>query len=147
MPRKLRVEYPGAIYQLMSLTPAPRQRQLSKMGALLLLLIITSGCEIVWTVPPASGRVLDSRSRQPVAGASVTRIAMSGTTNQTTSNADGRFYFRGKHSVQVFPFGDVCAWATYRFDATGYQTVETNRIVYGSASGLRHDFGKGVSPA
>ena len=112
-----------------------------KFGALTLLLIATSGCEMVWTIPPASGRVLDSRSRQPVVGASVTRIAMSGTTNQTVADADGRFHFRGKHSVQVIPFGDVLAWATYRIEASGYQMVETNRTGYGSVSGLRHEFG------
>ena len=111
-----------------------------KFGALLVLLIATSGCEMVWTIPPASGRVLDSRSRQPVIGASVTRF--SGTTNQTTSDTDGRFQFRGKHSVQIFPFGDVVAWATYRIEASGYQTVETNRAGYGSVSGLRHEFGE-----
>ena len=112
-----------------------------KFGALALLLIATSGCEMVWTVPPASGRVLDPHSRQPVVGASVTRFAMSGRTNQTVADADGRFHFRGKHSVQVFPFGDVLARATYRVEAPGYQMVETNRTGYGSQSGLRHEFG------
>lgn len=61
-------------------------------------------------------------------------------TNHTIADADGRFYFRGKHSVQVFPFGDVLAWATYRVEASGYQMVETNRTGYGSQSGLKHEF-------
>ena|SRR5258706_8756548 len=113
-----------------------------RIAPLILLLIATSGCEMVWAVPPGSGRVLDSRSHQPVVGASVTRVALSGTTNQTASDADGRFHFRGKHSVQVFPFGDVLAWATYRVEASGYQTVETSRASYGSVSGLRHEFGE-----
>ena len=113
-----------------------------RFGAVILLPVATSGCESVWTVPPASGRVLDSHSRQPIVGASVTRIAMSGTTNQTTSDAEGCFRFRGKHSVQVFPFGAVLAWATYRIESPGYQMVETNRTGYGSISGLRHEFGE-----
>ncbi len=106
------------------------------------ILLATSGCEVIWTVPPASGRIFDSRSQQPVAGASVTRVAMSGATNQTTSDVDGRFKFRGKRSVQVFPFGDALAWASYRVEAAGYQVVETNRPGYGSVSELRHDFGE-----
>ena len=97
---------------------------------------------MVWTVPPASGRVLDSRSHHPVVGASVTRIAMSGTTNQITSDAEGRFHFRGKRSVQVFPFGDMLAWATYRIESPGYRMVETNRTGYGSISGLPHELGE-----
>jgi hypothetical protein len=113
-----------------------------KLGALMFVLIIASGCEVIWTAPPASGRVLDSRSNRSIAGASVARIAISGTTNQTISDADGHFKFRGKRSVQMFPFGDALAWATYRIEAAGYQSVETNRAGYGSINGLRHEFGE-----
>ena len=120
----------------------PLYTRMFTLAALMLILVVTSGCEVIWTVPPASGRVLDARSRQPVAGASVTRITMSGATNQTASDTAGHFDFRGKRSVQVFPFGDVLAWASYRIEATGYQTIETNRTGYGSVNELRHEFGE-----
>jgi hypothetical protein len=111
-----------------------------RLGTLMFVLIMTSGCEFIWTVPPARGRVVDSRSQQPVAGAQITRMSYS--TNRTTSAPDGRFRFRGRRSVQFFPFGDALAWASYRIEATGYLIIETNRYGYGSVSGLRHDFGK-----
>ena len=111
-----------------------------RCGALLALLIVATGCEVIWTVPPARGHVVDLHSRQPVPGASVTRIRMSGVTNQTVTDANGNFKFRGKRSVQVFPFGDALAWATYRIEAAGYETVETNRPGFGSMNGLRHYF-------
>jgi hypothetical protein len=112
-----------------------------KLPALLLLASLASGCEIVWTVPPARGRVLDSRSEQPISFATVTRIATD-TTNQTVSDANGDLHFRGKRSIHVFPFGDVIAAASYRIEAGGYQALETNRTGWGSMSGLRHDFGE-----
>ena len=111
-----------------------------RLVTLVFILIVTSGCEIIWTAPPASGRVLDSRSQQPIIGATITRTSMSGTTTQTTSDVDGHFKIRGKRSVQVFPFGDALAWATYRIEATGYETIETNRTGYGSVNGLQHSF-------
>lgn len=112
------------------------------VGLLTFLLIVTSGCEMIWIVPPANGRVLDSRSQRPIADATITRVSMSGQTNQTTSNVEGQFKFHGKRSVQIIPFGDVLAWATYRIEAPDYQTVETNRAGYGSVNGLRHEFGE-----
>jgi hypothetical protein len=45
-----------------------------RFAALLLGLLLTSGCEMVYVVPPATGRVVDASSHQPVKLAQVTRL-------------------------------------------------------------------------
>src|SRR5258706_5287599 len=55
-------------YQLGLLRVMPRFR------VLLLGFVLTTGCELVYVVPPADGRIVDARSHEPVVQADVTRI-------------------------------------------------------------------------
>jgi hypothetical protein len=109
---------------------------------LFLGLILTTGCEMVYVVAPAKGRVVDARSHQPVAQADVTRIHAYAPA-ATKTDAKGYFRFRGKRHLQV-AFGDpVLSRVAYRIEAAGYDAVETNQFHGWSAnqSGLRDNFG------
>jgi hypothetical protein len=115
---------------------------MKQFAALLIALSLTSGCETVWIVPPATGRVVDSISRKPIAQADVTRVCDDVQAN-TKSDAAGCFKFRGKRTIG-FAIGDTMSQQiTYYVVATGYQVFRTNRIGFGMAnqSGLRHDLG------
>ena len=114
-----------------------------KLGLLLIALLVTSGCESVWVVPPANGRVVDIRSRHPVAQAEVTRVSTDAPA-KTKTDANGYFKFRGKRTLQVALGDPLCAPASYRIEAAGYQSVETNGFVFDWAnqSGLRHNLGE-----
>jgi hypothetical protein len=120
-----------------------------KLMTLLFTLLVTAGCEILCDVAPASGRVVDAKTRQPIRGATVTRVD-SEAPGAATTNGDGRFRLHGKHSVQFFPFGD--AWvhgSSYRIEATGYQIFETNRFFHlpANQSGCRVVFEEiGLNP-
>lgn len=113
-----------------------------QFGILLLCIGLTIGCEMVYVVPPASGRVVDARSRQPVACAEVTRVHAEAPA-KTTTDAKGYFRFHGKRHVQVSMGDPVLSAAAYRIEAPGYQTLETNRHhgVWANQSGLRDEFG------
>jgi hypothetical protein len=114
-----------------------------KLTLLLIALLATSGCESVWVVPPATGRVVDARSHQPVAKAEVIRICADAPAN-TKTDTDGYFTFRGKHALQLALGDPLCAPASYRIEAAGYQAAETNVFAFGMAnqSGLRHNLGE-----
>lgn len=115
---------------------------MSKLVALLVALVLTSGCEMVWVVPPASGRVVDARSGQPVSHAAVTRVCTDAPA-KTMTDTDGSFRFHGKRRLQV-AFGDtICTPHSYRIEVTGYQSVDTNCFPFGwaSVSGLRDNLG------
>jgi len=75
-----------------------------RFGVLLLGLVLTTGCEMVYVVPPANGRVVDARSHQPLAQADVTRIHADAPAKTKT---DAKGYFR-------FRVGDTCRlrWET-----------------------------------
>jgi hypothetical protein len=109
---------------------------------ILVALIVTRVCQVIWRELPASGRVVDSRSHQPVVGATITQIDSSDVTNRTTSDSDGRFMLPGRRGVIVFPFNEGVVYANYRIEAIGYQLFTTNRSVYGPVIDDRHDFGE-----
>jgi len=108
----------------------------------LLIFIVTNGCKVIWRELPASGRIVDSRSHKPVMGATITQIDSNLVTNQTASDANGRFKLPGKRGVMVLPYGNNVVYANYRIEATGYQLFTTNRAVYGPVTDDRHDFGE-----
>lgn len=100
---------------------------------LLLTLILTSGCEVVCTVLPVDGRVVDAGSQLPIAHASVTRIC-AGTPAKTRTDAGGYFKFHGKRQLQL-AIGDTIRLPTsYHIEAVGYQSIETNTFGWGWAT-------------
>jgi hypothetical protein len=110
--------------------------------ALLLIFIVTNGCKVIWRELPASGRIVNTRSHQPITGATITQIDSNLVTNQTTSDANGRFKLPGKRGVMVLPYGNNVVYANYRIEATGYQIFTTNRAVYGPVTDDQHNFGE-----
>ena len=122
----------------------PRRAKLAWLSLCLFLLPIwTIFCKVIWRELPASGRVVDSISHQPVMGAIITQIDSAEVTNQTTSDSNGRFKLPGRRGVMVLPFYDYAVvYANYRIEAAGYPLFTTNRGVY--YLGIvddRHDFG------
>jgi hypothetical protein len=113
-----------------------------RFGILLVSIDLTIGCEMVYVVPPASGCIVDARSQQPVARAEVTRVHAEAPA-KTTTDAKGCFSFHGRRHVQVALGDPVLSAATYRIEAPGYQTLETNRLhsLWANESGLRDEFG------
>ena len=90
---------------------------------------LTSGCEMIQTVPPARGRVVDSRSGQPVPGAVVTRTG-DGPSKHKATNPDGAFHFRGKWRMQVALGDTIRPGRSYLIEANGYRAFETNRVTF-----------------
>ena len=113
-----------------------------RFGILLLGLVLTSGCEMVYVVPPANGRVVDVSSGQPVAKADVTREHADAPA-KTKTNAKGYFKFHGKRHLQVALGDPVLIPASYRIEAVGYYSFQTNRFIglWANRSGLRDDLG------
>jgi hypothetical protein len=113
-----------------------------RLGPLLLCLLVMTGCELVYVVPPASGRVVDARTQQPVASTKVTRVHAEAPAKCNT-DAEGRFRFHGKRHLEVALGDPVLSPASYRFEAPGYIGVETNRFhgLWANQKGLRDDFG------
>ena len=97
---------------------------------------------MVYVVPPASGRVVDARSQQPVPQAEVIRVHVEAPA-RTKTDAKGCFRFRGKRHLQVALGDPVLPPATYRVEAAGYESIETNGLhgIWANQSGLRDDFG------
>ena len=94
---------------------------------------LSTGCRSVWNVPPANGRIVDALSRQPIANAKVTQLC-GGAANETKSDANGNFTFRGESTLEI-DFGDhFTPPASYQIEAVGYQGFQTNWLPYG------HDF-------
>lgn len=110
--------------------------------ALLIVVLVTSGCESVWVVPPANGHIVDARSGKPIPHAEVTRICTDAPA-KTKTDTHGYFKFRGKRRLEVAMGDPLCAPASYRIDAVGYQSIETNGFAFGWAnqSSLRHNLG------
>ena len=111
--------------------------------ALPLLAVFLTGCQIGWVVPPADGRVVDSRSLRPVGLAEVTRTSIDSRPTTSKTDPDGYFSFRGKRELQSAVGVRVPPQATYHITATGYQSVSTNGFAFGgsNAKGLRHSLG------
>ena len=107
------------------------------MGKIFLLLIVfgmTSGCEVVWRVPPANGWVVDAQTRQPIAHARITRT-YDEKQKKTWTDSHGFFRFRGKRDWQLAIGDTMTAQTTYRIEMIGYEsmTIETNRYGFGTA--------------
>jgi hypothetical protein len=114
-----------------------------KLGLVLIASFVTSGCESVWIVPPSNGRVVDARSRQPVVQAAITRVCKQAPA-KTKTDADGHFNLRGKRRLQIALGDTLCAPVSYRIEAAGYQSVETNRFAFrwANQSGMRDNLGE-----
>ena len=126
------------------------------VGTLALLALTWAGCQDLalphqaWTQPRITGRVLDEATRQPVAGAKVTRVrppSNDGFSDDTkggpqmvnrpvfaVTEADGRFQLAGERTAQLFleTFPDFAV--TLRVSVSGYATFQeqfTNVIFAG----------------
>ena len=91
---------------------------MSRLLPLLLVIALCSGCETVWIVPPASGRVVDARSGQPVSRATITRICTDAPA-KTTTHSDGSFRFHGKWHLEVAFGYTLCSTHSYLIEAAG----------------------------
>src|SRR4051794_36938151 len=67
-----------------------RVRPMNKLALLMVVLALTSGCEMIQTVPPARGRVVEAGSGKPISHAEVVRVC-SDTTKKTTTDKHGDF--------------------------------------------------------
>jgi hypothetical protein len=104
-----------------------------KLATLMVVLGLTSGCEMIQTVPSATGRVIDAGSGKPISHAVVVRTCSS-TPKRKTTDADGNFKFHGKWRLQI-AFGDtIRPGRSYLIEATGYRSFETNRVTLGWAN-------------
>jgi hypothetical protein len=98
-----------------------------KLGAFLLMAVLMSGCvwpHKEWAAPPASGLVLDARSRQPISGVVVSRLPP--VPALTKTDARGAFDLPGVRKVRWLQLDSVPV-VLYRFEAAGYQSFETRR--------------------
>src|SRR4051812_13401530 len=115
---------------------------MSRFLPLLLALLLTAGCESVCVVPPASGRVVDARSQKPIPWAEVTRFHAEKSA-KTKTDTEGHFRFHGRRRLEVALGDPVLTPASYRVEAPGYISVETNLFhgLWANQWGLRDDFG------
>src|SRR5262245_39829842 len=97
--------------------------------ALLLIVAMTSGCEIIQSVPGARGRVIDAPSGQPIAHAEIVRTC-SGESKKQTTSADGEFHFHGRWRLQVALGDTLRPPRSYVIEATGYQSFSTNCVTF-----------------
>jgi hypothetical protein len=114
-----------------------------RLTALLVVVGMTSGCELIQSVPGARGRVIDVRSGQPIAHAAVVRTC-SGVPKKKTTNADGEFHFYGRWRLQVALGDTLRPPRSYVIEAGGYQSLSTNCVSFGWATcckGETDDFG------
>ena len=114
----------------------------SKLGFLLVALLATSGCEVIFTAPPAKGRIVDARSGQPIRHATVTRICAEAPGKATTGK-DGMFYMGGKWHFQVAIGCSMCADYSYLIEATNHQSIKTTYTKFPGADphGTSDDLG------
>jgi hypothetical protein len=96
----------------------------------------------VWIVPPASGRVVDARTGQPVSHATVTRVCADAPA-KTATHSNGSFRFHGKWRLEVALGDALCEPHSYLIEAAGYESISTNCFTYGWAStALRDNLGE-----
>lgn len=95
-----------------------------------------------WTVPPASGRVVDARTLEPIANAQVTRVRTYTTNfaNATVTSRDGKFVFAGERTLRWMLVCTI-APAEYHIQFPGYAPFTTNASGWARIHSLRHDFG------
>jgi len=106
---------------------------MAKLVSLIFVLVLTGGCEMVQTLPPARGRVVDAGSLSPLPHAEVVRV-WHDISRKTTTDADGCFRFHGKWRLQVALGDPLRAPRSYRVAASGYRTFETNCVTIGWAT-------------
>jgi hypothetical protein len=106
---------------------------MTKPVVLIAVLALTSGCEMIQTVPSARGHVIDAVSGKPVSHAEVVRVC-SGTSKKTTTDTGGDFSFHGRWRLQVALGDTVRLSRSYHVEAAGYQRFETNRFTFGWAN-------------
>jgi len=117
-----------------------------KFGTSILALLLVSGCGDVpfphkeWVSPPASGRVIDATTYQPIAKGSVTRFKPSVAAATTRTDLNGRFDLFGCKQTRWLHL-DRGALVSYRVEAFGYKVIETNLGGWAYARDLRHDLG------
>ena len=104
--------------------------------------LVLGGC--IWPVPSVDsrslemkGRVLDSRTTQPVAGS---RIALHDHPSlNTTSDDSGNFRLRGTHNIHLFSVLGICSTDfpigkyygdTIEISHAGFETVQINAREY-----------------
>jgi len=123
----------AAIAAWLSSGRSPAASPIAKIIVMIAVLVLTSGCDMIQTVPSASGRVIDAVSGEPVSHAEVVREC-SGKSKRTSTNENGDFSFHGRWRLQV-ALGDTTRSArSYRIEAAGYQRFETNRFTFGWAN-------------
>jgi hypothetical protein len=106
---------------------------MNKLVVLIAVLALTSGCEMIQTVPSARGHVIDAVSGKPVAHAEVVREC-SGASKKTTTDKNGDFSFHGRCRLQVALGDTIRPSRSYHIEAGGYQSFETNRFTFGWAN-------------
>ena len=114
-----------------------------RLTALLAIVGMTSGCEIIQSVPGARGRVVDAQSGQPIAHAAVVRTC-SGSSKKKTTNGEGEFHFHGRWRLQVALGDTIRPPRSYVITAGGYRSFSTNCVSHGWATccnGETDDFG------
>lgn len=116
---------------------------MNKLWPLLLVIVLCAGREAVWIVPPASGRITDARSGQPISHATVIRVCTNAAA-KTITRSDGSFKFHGRWRLEVALGDALCAPHSYLIKAEGYETVSTNCFPFGwaSQSSLRDNLGE-----
>lgn len=113
------------------------------------MLTFLAGCVVFphgdLAAPPASGFVLDSRTLQPVAMATVTRrIGERRTVQVVHSDRHGRFALKKEKDLGWLLMVDYAANRIhYRIEAPGYDAYETNLFGGGSFArgAVPHDLG------
>jgi hypothetical protein len=116
--------------------------RMKRVIALLPLLACATGCQVVWVVPPADGRVVDAGSGQPIEDAVIVRTHEHASVN-AKSDRNGFFKFHGKRTLAVPVGALVVTQVSYRIEASGYQAAETNwSLCLAHNHALRHHLGE-----
>ena len=106
---------------------------MNNMAGLIVALALTSGCEMIQTVPTARGRVVDAASGQPISHAMVVRT-YSGASKREMTNSEGEFQFNGKWRLQIALGDTIRPPRSYLIEVKEYRSFETNRIKFGWAN-------------
>lgn len=114
-------------------------KSLQQLIPILFVGVLSTGCipYRFTTRPGASGRVLDSQTQSPVAGAVVSLSAQSGHAAAKTA-LDGSFLIPAQHQWWVCFIGmDPMRWsAEVTVSADGYGTAKTGFIVFATGPGV-----------
>jgi hypothetical protein len=112
-----------------------------------LALAAMTGCTLLpyphreWLSPPASGRVLDAATQQPIPDALVMRYEPEKAAVGTRTDAEGNFELPGQRVTRWCVAVDYMAVGRYRILATNYHRYQTNLAGGAWKEYLRHDLG------